>query len=666
MSIDNVRMSAVFRLFGMTPNTKEWADANLEAGQLIKAAGSHHEAVEYLLNHATYYQSIAALELIVLNLNDDKKRADVLKQGIDWPYTDKNGWTSWRYYDDLSIVGYYNGALDEAIKAYSILVKYQKFPPEHAERIRNNAQYYESWQTDTSLSELEQQLKQLSETTVFERYFHHVPSLAHFVYLRGVKFGMHHYIAIASAAAKMRWSKIMLYTDVSPRDVSPRDVSPRDEEGEEWHWWKKALQVPNVQLVHIQPPKFINKSKVQWKQHQADMIRLLVLKYFGGVYLDLDMLTLKSFKGELKQLHADKTIVMCREDNWKVANCFIGCLPQSPFIDRWIEAYKAEYGTHEDQWGGLSVQKPHALIKEIPALILPTHKCLPFDYFHVDFFVSSQTTIDFSDCYTVHLWDTEQQKRGVLPTSVASFISSNSTFAQMFGHYVSESASKEKQASPLIVSVEGNIGSGKSTLLEQLQSVKFALPHIIIQEDVKGWTSYTTKEGKNLIECYYQDPVKMSYCFQSMALVSRIHQLCTVVKQNPNTIIITERSHLTDAFVFAKRLYETQKMSEIEWLTYQRCYEQLMSLVSIDVQLVVYNQATPDVCFSRIQQRKRKGEECIPRDLIELLHTAHEDWMRELPSATKQLTLNGNIDDDSFERMTQIQQLIDVVDDMLC
>ena len=645
--IEQAITQGVFKLFVLVPDTFEWATANYEIGCSIKEAGGHHEAIPYLLHDARYHTSIAKLEYIVQQLHNDARKAEVLKEGLEWPHTSTNDWCKWRYYDDLSVCAYYNNGLKEAQKAYALLIKYKEYPASDADRILNNAQFYESADTDTSLTDLEIQLKNVALTIVVERYFHHVPSLAHFIYLRGMEFGMHHYIALASAAHVMKWNKILLYNDRAPADDN--------------EWWKKALQLPNLQVITIVPPKFINGHKLSWKQHQADVIRLLVLQYMGGVYMDLDMLTYRSFKDELKVLEdTDKTIMLCREDQWKVANCIIGCLPNSPFINEWIRAYKAEYGLHEDKWSGLSVYKPQALIKDIPAHILPTYRFLPFDYFHTQYFLQSHSTIDFEVCYGVHLWDTEQQKRNILPSNPASFLRSNTRFAQMFGKYVSDQPTSSKC---IIVAIEGNIGSGKSTLLHQLQSAKFALPHKVVQEDVKGWTSYTTSEGKNLIEYYYSCPERMSYCFQSMAMVSRISTLCEVIQTHPNHIIITERSHLTDAFVFAKLLYETKKMSEIEWLTYQRCYDQLVKLLAISVDIVVYNKASVDVCMNRIQLRKRKGEDAISQEYLSELDAKHEAWIQS--TSTTVTTLDGDVEEDSFERAEQIQQLVSLIDDYI-
>lgn len=74
-------------------------------------------------------------------------------------------------------------------------------------------------------------------------------------------------------------------------------------------------------------------------------------------------------------------------------------------------------------------------------------------------------------------------------------------------------ASKER----LVVSIEGNIGSGKSTLLEvvgdQLAGVE------LLAEPVDRWTDCN---GVNLLQAFYDDPKKYSYCFQSFAFVSRL------------------------------------------------------------------------------------------------------------------------------------------------
>ena len=57
-------------------------------------------------------------------------------------------------------------------------------------------------------------------------------------------------------------------------------------------WWDKAK--PLLSLRRVTPPTSIFGQTVRKFQHQADVVRLELLLQFGGVYLDLDVLLLRS------------------------------------------------------------------------------------------------------------------------------------------------------------------------------------------------------------------------------------------------------------------------------------------------------------------------------------------------------------------------------------
>ena len=64
------------------------------------------------------------------------------------------------------------------------------------------------------------------------------------------------------------------------------------------------------------------------------------------------------------------------------------------------------------------------------------------------------------------------------------------------------------------------------------------------------------------IEKFYKDQQKYAFSFQMMAYISRLALLRRVIRENPNAIIITERSVFTDKEVFAKMLYDEGKIEE--------------------------------------------------------------------------------------------------------
>ena len=117
-----------------------------------------------------------------------------------------------------------------------------------------------------------------------------------------------------------------------------------------------------------------------------------------------------------------------------------------------------------------------------------------------------------------------------------------------------------------IVSIEGNIGSGKSTLLANLREIyKEDADIVFLNEPVDEWGKITDENGVTILEKFYADQEKYSFPFQMMAYVSRLKVLRDALKdidrtQNRQIVIITERSLYTDKMVFAKMLYDSQKI----------------------------------------------------------------------------------------------------------
>lgn len=218
----------------------------------------------------------------------------------------------------------------------------------------------------------------------------------------------------------------------------------------------------------------------------------------------------------------------------------------------------------------------------------------------------------------------------------------------------------------MIISIEAQIGAGKSSLIEQLKTVTFHKPHIVIPEQVTEWTNIKDDSGKNILELFYTDKKKFSYMFQSFVLFSRVHHLLKSVKENPNKIIICERSHLTDLMVFAQSLLELNDLLNIEMTVYKQWHEMIRDLFQLNITGFVYLQASPEVCMQRIIQRSRSGENTIDMSYLDLLHEKHESWLNTQNKHDKQtgkpvLILDGVVDKSSEERQNQIQTIVDFV-----
>ena len=119
---------------------------------------------------------------------------------------------------------------------------------------------------------------------------------------------------------------------------------------------------------------------------------------------------------------------------------------------------------------------------------------------------------------------------------------------------------------PTIISIEGNIGSGKSTLLKYLtRCYEGEKDFVFLQEPVDAWDTIKDAQGVTMLEKFYQDQNRYSFSFQMMAYISRLALLKKTCEENPNSIIVTERSLYTDKHVFAKMLYDAKYIEEVEY-----------------------------------------------------------------------------------------------------
>ena len=200
-----------------------------------------------------------------------------------------------------------------------------------------------------------------------------------------------------------------------------------------------------------------------------------------------------------------------------------------------------------------------------------------------------------------------------------------------------------------ILSIEGNIGSGKSTLMQNLKEYYKNNPCVIfLKEPVDEWTRICDSNGVNILEKFYADQEKYSFPFQMMAYISRLNVLRQALKSiTPNSnnkyLIITERSLNTDRFVFAKMLYETGKIEDVNYQIYLNWFDTFSE--EFPVNKVVYVKTSPEICHSRISNRARAGEDLIPLEYLQSCDKYHTEMLQQNNAGCQdQLLLDGNID----------------------
>ncbi|NDE16707.1 hypothetical protein EBZ80_17420 [bacterium] len=184
---------------------------------------------------------------------------------------------------------------------------------------------------------------------------------------------------------------------------------------------------------------------------------------------------------------------------------------------------------------------------------------------------------------------------------------------------------------PLIISLDGLIGSGKSTLLTQIAA---AHPEWeVVPEPVGEWTRLRNGDGpgsKSLLELFYEDKRRWAYTFQNCAILTRLRGIRAAVERAQaagRRVVVTERSVLTDRYVFATMLRSAGDIDELEWQLYLSWYETFA--MGLPVRGIVHLTTGVGTSAGRIVKRGREGEEHIPLDYLAALDAQHVRWLAE-------------------------------------
>ncbi|KAL0076615.1 hypothetical protein F4703DRAFT_1743529 [Phycomyces blakesleeanus] len=168
-----------------------------------------------------------------------------------------------------------------------------------------------------------------------------IPKIVHFVYgLRGPDptLDLIHYIAIKSAHDTIKPDKIFLHYHYRPIGEN----------------FERAL--PLITLHQIDLVTNVFGRPVSHYAHQSDVARLQILAEHGGIYLDLDLISLQSVDHLL-----DHDFVMGQEGQGGsvgLCNAMIMARPNAHFLQRWYATYSS---FEEKDWNFHSVVLPGKL-----------------------------------------------------------------------------------------------------------------------------------------------------------------------------------------------------------------------------------------------------------------------------------------------------------------
>ena len=162
------------------------------------------------------------------------------------------------------------------------------------------------------------------------------------------------------------------------------------------------------------------------------------------------------------------------------------------------------------------------------------------------------------------------------------------------------------------VLVAGNISSGKTSLTERLGSRL-------------GWeTAYESVVDNPYLADFYGDMKAWGFHLQLFFLGDRADQHLALAKSERPAII--DRSIYEDFEIFARALVKLGNMTERDYETYRRLYNQVVGKLPAP-DLLIYLKAPVSVLLERIKNRGREMEAGITREYLTLLEEFYERWM---------------------------------------
>jgi len=164
-----------------------------------------------------------------------------------------------------------------------------------------------------------------------------------------------------------------------------------------------------------------------------------------------------------------------------------------------------------------------------------------------------------------------------------------------------------------LVLVAGNIGTGKTSLTERLGARL-------------GWrTSFESVADNPYLADFYANMRQWSFHLQVFFLGHRAQQ--HLVLANCPESAIADRSIYEDAYIFARALHHLGNLSERDYESYRRVFDQVVAGLP-HPDLLLYLQAPVSVLMRRIGRRGRAIETGITADYLALLETFYEEWLQ--------------------------------------
>jgi hypothetical protein len=273
-----------------------------------------------------------------------------------------------------------------------------------------------------------------------------IPNIIHFVFgmahdFEGKPFSLVHYLSIRSAVELNKPSATIFHYHYEP-------------EGE---WWEKAK--PLLTLEKINAPESFMGKRLYHAAHKADVVRLQALKATGGIYLDLDTISVRPLTEllcfpfvigqEPPKVYAPKNwrqrikyklgLIRKMEEITGLCNAVLLSEKNNDFLNRWLEAYRSFRSKgHDKYWNEHSVKVPKTLADMYPNNVTRLSPGAFFSPLYDEQGLRSmfEEVTDFNGAYVHHLWETFSWDKYLLPLTPEKILSQDTTYNLIARKYI--------------------------------------------------------------------------------------------------------------------------------------------------------------------------------------------------------------------------------------
>jgi hypothetical protein len=170
-----------------------------------------------------------------------------------------------------------------------------------------------------------------------------IPKIVHFIFgllptFGGIPFNIMHYLAVQSVAKNFKPEQILFHHAFEPDN--------------EFYHRAKHLLTP----IRLVSRDVYNRTEIKSFSHRSDIIRLQKLSDMGGVYLDMDTITVRSLDPLLE--YSCTIGLQGRSPVEGFCNAVIAAAPGDPFVRDWLR-HCDDFSA--DQWNRFSVKLPYLM-----------------------------------------------------------------------------------------------------------------------------------------------------------------------------------------------------------------------------------------------------------------------------------------------------------------